>query len=105
MTNFLCFHLEGTPHNKRKSDRSHNVIHDELTFERESDGMFVFKSPAPIQIEQWEGLSGSPFFSENGELIGMIIRAVEQNDTVFVLPISKIMSYIKLVKKIEDGCS
>lgn len=77
-----------------------NVIHDELTFERESDGMFVFKSPAPIQIEQWEGLSGSPFFSQNGKLIGMIIRAVEVDDTVLVFPISKIMYYIDLVKKI-----
>ena len=76
-----------------------NVIHGELTFERESDGMFVFKSLQPVQIEQWAGLSGSPFFSEDGELIGMIIRAVEQNDTVLVLPIGKIMYYISLVKK------
>lgn len=78
-----------------------NVIHGELTFERESDGMFVFKSLQPVQIEQWAGLSGSPFFSEDGELIGMIIRAVEQNDTVLVLPIGKIMYYISLVKKTE----
>lgn len=76
-----------------------NVIHGELTFECESDGMFVFKSLQPVQIEQWAGLSGSPFFSEDGELIGMIIRAVEQNDTVLVLPIGKIMYYISLVKK------
>lgn len=63
--------------------------------------MFVFKSLQPVQIEQWAGLSGSPFFSEDGELIGMIIRAVEQNDTVLVLPIGKIMYYISLVKKTE----
>ena len=79
-----------------------NVIHDGLTFQYESDGIFVFKCPQPIQIEQWAGLSGSPFFSENGELIGMIIRAVEVDNTVLVLPIREIMYYIDLVKKIED---
>lgn len=81
-----------------------NVIHNELTFECEHDEVFVFKSAQPVQIEQWEGLSGSPFFSEDGELIGMLTRVVEQNNTVIVLPINKITYYIDLVKKIENGC-
>lgn len=81
-----------------------NVIHNELTFECEHDEVFVFKSPQPVQIEQWEGLSGSPFFSEDGELIGMLTRVVEQNNAVIVLHINKITYYIDLVKKIENGC-
>lgn len=78
-----------------------NAIHCGLRYEGEEDGMYKFHYNN-VRENEWEGLSGSPFFSGDGELIGMLVRAVPDFDRVLVIPIDRIINFINMVKGIEE---
>lgn len=73
-----------------------NLIHDNLHYTGTKDGLYIFNCDYSIAPDEWKGLSGSPFFSYEGELIGMLLRVDPLSDLVFVLPIDDIVKYINL---------
>lgn len=78
-----------------------NIIYCNLSYIEEKDGMYRFRNPTPIKSEDWKGLSGSPFFDENGKLIGMLVRAADIDNSVWVIPILTIMGFINRIKEID----
>lgn len=80
-----------------------NAIYRNLSYIEEKEGMYRFHYPSLIKDEEWQGLSGSPFFDENGKLVGMLVRVVEIDNSVFVIPIMRIMKFIKAIKKIDSS--
>jgi hypothetical protein len=79
------------------------VIHKNLHYVGINNGLYTFRSFDPVSLDNWEGLSGSPFFSDKGELIGMLLRAEPNTNMVFILPIQYIIKYIKLFKQLETN--
>lgn len=78
-----------------------NAIHRGLTFTGEEQGMYKFAYPFPVVNNEWLGLSGSAFFDDKENLIGMLVRAVEGEDFVWVIPIDTIVRMIE--KMIQIG--
>lgn len=78
-----------------------NAIYYPLKYIGKEYDLFKFQYTDRIITENWEGLSGSPFFQDDGSLIGMLIRVSEEDNLVWVMPIKKILDYIKMIEKIE----
>lgn len=76
-----------------------NALHTNFRYVDEKDDMIRFSYTDFVSNEEWEGLSGSPVFSCDGELVGMVVRVVEGNSTLWVYPINYIM---KVIQKIES---
>lgn len=78
-----------------------NVIHTDLQYkETLSDGIIVLSVPYMVNIKHWEALSGSPVFSSDGKLLGMLTRvAGEKYNHALVIPIRLIIRYIDLAIK------
>ena len=81
-----------------------NVIHQDLKFDSiDSDGNYIFKYPDPVIYENWAGLSGGPIFNDRYQLIGMVIRVNEYNDTIVVMPIKEILRYMDYAIAYENN--
>ena len=76
-----------------------NALHRNLRYLDEKDHMIRFSYSDYVSQEEWEGLSGSPVFSCDGNLVGMVVRAVEVNSTLWVYPIDYI---IEIINRIES---
>lgn len=63
-----------------------------------TDGNYVFKNAVPVVHDNWKGLSGSPVFDSHLHLVGMLLRDAEVNDTLIVMPMSRVMDIINLAK-------
>lgn len=70
-------------------------FYDGLSYLEAKDCLYQFRSSFPISIEDWAGLSGSPVFSSEGKLVGMLIRAVPEKDTLWAMPIQRIITFIR----------
>ena len=62
----------------------------------------VFENPDIINVEEWEGLSGSPIFDEDGKLVGMVNEVVDGGKEIYVTPISHILRFIDYAISIEN---
>jgi len=71
-----------------------NAAHWELNFIGTEEGMYKFATSSQVKIEEWAGLSGAPFFDYDGNIVGMLLRAVEGYDFVWVMPIHTILKMI-----------
>ena len=78
-----------------------NMCHFNIEYDREAMGMYKFLYYRPIIEDEWSGLSGAPFFDEDGHLIGMVIRVVDGENIIWVMPINKILNFIRITKQIE----
>ena len=93
----------GTPKNELKGgiiwDRG-NALHRALSFVGESDGKYNFCYGGFVKKGEWEGLSGSPVFSCDGELVGMLVLADFDGgtDIVKAIPIDRIVDFIKRMR-------
>lgn len=61
----------------------------------------VFEYPDIINVEEWEGLSGSPIFDEEGKLVGMVNEVVDGGREIYVTPIKHILRLIDYAIKSE----
>lgn len=78
-----------------------NAIHQDLSYLGTEDEMYKFAIQTQVKNEEWAGLSGAPFFDYEGNLVGMLIRAVEDFNFVWVMPIHRILGMID--KMIQIG--
>lgn len=79
-------------HRKGTRMESEPVIYEGLRLEKtDKNGNYILKSPYPIRHDRWETLSGSPVFTMNGRLVGMLIQVNENDDTITVVPMHVIM--------------
>ena len=62
----------------------------------------VFEYPDIINVEEWEGLSGSPIFDEGGKLVGMVNEVVDGGREIYVTPINHILRLIDYTIKSEN---
>ena len=56
--------------------------------------MLVFDYPNPIINEDWEALSGSAIFDNEGKSVGMCVSVNDITNKVWVLPIDFILKMI-----------
>lgn len=57
----------------------------------------VFENPTTINVDEWEGLSGSPIFDEDGNLVGMVNEVLDGGNEIYVTPIKSILRLIDYV--------
>ncbi len=68
-----------------------------LRFISKAGDYFLFNTPETINdIEEWEGLSGSPVISEDGDCVGVLCSVYENSTSIWVMPISKVKMLIEI---------
>lgn len=82
-------------HSEIRMDRL-NAFRDQIVYtgDKYCDSYFVFENPAQVVYNDWKGLSGSPVFNNNGNLVGMLNRVVEETNHLYVTPIQTILRFI-----------
>lgn len=74
-----------------------NTIKEYLKFISKSGDYYLFNTSDIIANQQdWEGLSGSPVICEDGECIGVLCSVLENSNSIWVMPISKIKMLIEV---------
>jgi hypothetical protein len=74
-----------------------NTLKESLKFISNSGDFFLFNTPNVItDNEEWEGLSGSPVISEDGECVGVLCDVLENSNSIWVMPISKVKMFIEV---------
>lgn len=74
-----------------------NTIKEDLKFVSKSGDFFLFNTPNLItDREEWEGLSGSPLIGEEGECVGVLCAVLENSNSIWVMPISKVKMLIEV---------
>lgn len=83
-----------------------NTLKELLTFVSIAGDFFLFKTPDIIvDNEEWEGLSGSPVISEDGECVGVLCDVLENSHSIWVMPISKVKMLIEVIVQQEQHTS
>ena len=83
-----------------------NAIHIDLKFkEFDDEGCYVLSYPDKVVYQHWAGLSGGPVFNNTCQLIGMVVRVNENDDTIRVMPMKKITELMDYAIKYEDSIS
>lgn len=89
---------------RKQLDRK-NVYHQDLMYsgKKNNDGDYIFHTASYDDVlnSLWEGLSGGPVIDICGRLVGILVRAVKENNTVIVKPISEILKYISMADRFE----
>lgn len=70
------------------------ALHGHLQFVGESDGLYKLYSERPVVKSEWEALSGSAVFNQEGLAIGMAVRVYEEDSIVWVIPMKSILAMI-----------
>ena len=98
-----CYVVAGVVQNSSKGIKWEklNAIYDNLKYAGKEMGLYKFRCEDKINITEWEGLSGSPLFDESKKVVGMILRAVPDDNLVWVLPMSNILEVIRHSVQIE----
>lgn len=73
------------------------ALHGHLHFSSLNDGLYKLYSERKVVKEEWEALSGSAVFNQNGLVVGMAVRIFEDDDVVWVMPIKSILEMIDRV--------
>lgn len=68
-----------------------------LKFNSKAGDYFLFNTPATItDLEEWEGLSGSPIISEDGDCVGVLCSVNEYSNSIWIMPIAKVKMLIEI---------
>lgn len=68
-----------------------------LRFNSKAGEYFLFNTPVTItDTEEWEGLSGSPVISEDGDCVGVLCSVNENSKSIWVMPIAKVKMLIEI---------
>lgn len=89
---------------ERKELNRMNAVHLDLTYSgsKNYDGDYIFNYPHTVYQAFWAGISGAPVIDESRRLVGIVVRAVSENNTIIVKPISEILRFISYAIDIED---
>lgn len=71
-----------------------NAMYCNLKYNGFEDFLYKFQYPYQIKLEEWESLSGSAFFNQEGKVVGMVIRVSPETNIVWVVPIKYILRFI-----------
>lgn len=92
----------GCIHNSSDGVKAHreSIGYCDLHFVEMSDGEIVISTPLMgTTHKDWESLSGSPVFSYNGEILGMLTREVSEEQRLRVIPIERIIKCVEEAEK------
>lgn len=68
-----------------------------LRFISKAKDYFLFNASETItDLEEWEGLSGSPVISEDGDCVGVLCSVNEKSKAIWVMPINKVKILIEI---------
>ena len=67
-------------------------------------GLSVLENPSNVILSDWKGLSGSPVFNEDGNLVGMLNEVVAGKQSLYVTPIKSILKLIDYYLAVDE-CS
>lgn len=82
--------------NNIKVERKFTLKHD-LKFVSISGDFYLFNTPNIIkEREDWQGLSGSSVLSEEGECVGVICDVLENSQSIWVMPMTKVQMLIEI---------
>jgi len=74
-----------------------NTLKECLKFVSHFGDFFLFNTEDMITDKQeWEGLSGLPIISEDGECVGVLCDILEGSNSIWVMPISKVKMLIEV---------
>ena len=74
-----------------------NTLKESLNFVSNSGDFFLFNTKDLITDKaNWEGLSGSPVISEDGNCVGVLCDVLENSNSIWVMPISKVKMFIEV---------
>lgn len=90
------YYVYGVVHNDIKGIRFErcNATHGALRYKELKDGMLVFTNPEPVINNDWEALSGSAVFDNEGNAVGMCLSVNDKDDSIWVMPIGFIIKMI-----------
>lgn len=71
-----------------------NAPYGGLKYLESKDELFRFLCPFPVVYKSWAALSGSLMFSIDGLAVGMTIRVDPDTDSVWVMPMERILRLI-----------
>lgn len=84
-----------------------DTLKESLKFIAKSGDFLLFNTPDFItDYEDWNGLSGSPVFSEDGECVGVLSSVLKDSYSIWVMPILKVKMLIEIAilqEKIESN--
>lgn len=74
-----------------------NTLKESLKFAAKTGDFYLFNTPDLItDDEEWEGLSGSPVISEDGDCVGVLCDVLKNSNSIWVMPISKVKLLIEV---------
>lgn len=77
-------------------EREFTLKHD-LKFISKNADFYLLNTPNIISDKKdWEGLSGSPVINETGKCIGVICDVLENSQSIWVMPITKVKMLIEV---------
>jgi hypothetical protein len=79
-----------------------DTLKDSLKFVSKSGDFLLFNtSELIVDKEDWEGLSGSPVFSEDGQCVGVLCDVLINSKSIWVMPITQVKMLIEVA--IQQG--
>lgn len=79
-----------------KVEREFTLKHS-LKFVSKSGDFYLFNTPNVItDRKDWKGLSGSPVLSEAGDCVGVICDVLENSQSIWVIPMTKVKMLIEV---------
>ncbi len=73
-----------------------------LRFNSKAGDYFLFNTQETItDLEEWEGLSGSPIISEDGDCVGVLCSVNYDSNSIWVMPIAKVKMLIEVAIQLE----
>ncbi len=74
-----------------------NTIKETIKYKSNTGDFFLFNTQELItDKDDWEGLSGSPVISEDGECVGVLCDVLVNSNSLWVMPISKVKMLIEV---------
>lgn len=80
--------------NSVRMDRCTTFRNDIKFTGRKELGCLIFSVPYTVIYEDWIGLSGSPVFSEEGHIVGMLKEVNDLNNTLHIVAMEDILKFI-----------
>lgn len=69
-------------------------FYEDMTFIGDWEGLWEFHINQQSTIDDWAGLSGSPVFNEDENIIGMALRYREEDNALRVLPANELTKHL-----------
>lgn len=74
-----------------------NAMHCNLKYVEEYEEKYMFKSPTTITLEEWQAISGSAVFNQDGKVVGMVVKISFNPISILAVPSKTILKLIDCV--------